>query len=126
MDWIDEQYEKIRKRLHNLPLFLSGMCYFLGSVLIAAVLGTLTNRICDRQIAMWMENSIVMTEFESNLWIFWQHWNACFYLGAAFLGAMFLFYKNRLVFPPFHRQNTKNADPCFHISCGISRCDRRI
>lgn len=96
MDWIDEQYEKIRKKLHNLPLFPSGMCYFLGSVLIAAVLGTLTNRMCDRQIAMWMENSIVMTEFESNLWIFWQHWNACFYLGAAFLGAMFLFYKNRL------------------------------
>lgn len=99
MDWIDEQFIKIRNKVKNLPLLKAAMAYLIFFAGAAMVLTILTVRICDRHIFMWISGSLNMTDWEAGIWTFLGHWAGYFYMGASMCLMLVLFYHRRLKKP---------------------------
>lgn len=99
MDWIDEQFIKIRNKVKNLPLLKAAMAYLVFFAGAAMVLTILTVRICDRHIFMWISGSLNMTDWEAGIWTFLGHWAGYFYMGASMCLMLVLFYHRRLKKP---------------------------
>lgn len=99
MDWIDEQFIKIRNKVKNLPLLKAAMVYLVFFAGAAMVLTILTVRICDRHIFMWISGSLNMTDWEAGIWTFLGHWAGYFYMGVSMCLMLALFYHRRLKKP---------------------------
>ena len=96
MDWIDEQYEKILKKVGNMGLFSGAVCYFLFFGALAFLLSFLTVRICDRKMVMWLRGTLEADSFQTGLWSFLIHWCSYIYLALCTIVMLYTFYRRRL------------------------------
>ena len=97
MDWIDEQFIKIRNKVKNLPLlkaghgvpgiFLQERLWSLPYLQSGSVTGI---------FFMWISGSLNMTDWEAGIWTFLGHWAGYFYMGASMCLMLVLFYHRRL------------------------------
>ncbi len=69
MDWIDERFEKLRKKLHNLSLRKSLIVYIIVCVLCVVLLSVITFSLCDQwDRLIWSKYfNIELQGYESNI-----------------------------------------------------------
>ncbi len=69
MDWIDERFEKLRKKLHNLSLRKSLIVYIIVCILCVVLLSVITFSLCDQwDRLIWSKYlNIELQGYESNI-----------------------------------------------------------